>query len=162
MAALILDDPGQQVGEHRVLRLADQGAVTGEGRQLVDGADGEVDRREVLGQPGPGHRGQDAEAVLDAEVRADAGDPVLRVELDAVQVEKLAQVLAVPQLFVVPAGEEGRQDRVHARPGHEQVRQVQRDVVLDVHHVVEREQVSLGQRIPGHVFPGHPCDVQLL
>src|SRR5205823_1862825 len=42
------------------------------------------------------------------------------------------------------------------------VRQVKRDMVLDVHHVVEGEQVSLGQWIPGDVFPGHPRGVQLL
>ena len=143
MPALVLDDPAEQVAEHWVPRLADQSAISGQRRKLVDGADRQINGREVLEEPGAGHRGEDAEAVLQAEVGADVGNPILSVELDPIEVQELADVLAVPQLLVVPAGEERCEDGVHASTRHEQVREVQRDVVFDVHHVVQAEEVAL-------------------
>src|SRR5713226_7113892 len=145
MPPLILDDPPEQVPQHGVPRLADEGSIPGQRRKLVDRADGQIHRREVFEQPRTHHRRHEADAVRNAKVGAHVGDPVLRVELDSIQVEELPDVLAVPQLLVVPAGEEGGEDGVHAGARHQQVREVERNVILDVHHVVEAEKVSTGQ-----------------
>ena len=143
MPALVLDDPAEQVSQHRMAGLANQRAVPGQRGQLVDRADREVDRGEVLHQPRSRHRRQNAHAVLETEVRAHVRDAILRVELDTVEVQQLADVLAVPQLLVVPAGEERGEDGVHACACDEQVGQVEGDMVFDVHHVVQAEEIAL-------------------
>ncbi len=99
---------------------------------------------------------------MKAEVGAHVGDPVLRVELDSIQVEQLSEVLAVPELLIVPARKECGEDGIHARPRDQEVRQIKRDVVLDVHHVVEAEQVPLGERAGGHRLPVDPGGVEFL
>ena len=68
----------------------------------------------------------------------------------------------MPELLVVPAGEECGEDGVHAGSCHQQVRQVQRDVVLDVHHVVEAEKVAFGQWMRGDLVPCDASRVDLL
>ena len=161
MAPLVLDDAAEQILEYRMPGLADKGPITGERRELVDRSDRQVHGREVLEQPRPDHGRQEADAVLEAQVGAHVRDAVLRVELDPVEIQELADVLAVPQLLVVPAREECGEDRVHAGAGDEQVREVQRDVIFDVHHVVETEQVPFRQRVGGHGLPINPRDVQL-
>ena len=56
MAALVFDDAAQEVFEHRVSRLADESSVARQRRELVDGADGQVDGGEVFEEPRAGHR----------------------------------------------------------------------------------------------------------
>src|SRR5713101_5844939 len=86
MAPLILDDPPEQVPQHRVPRFADEGSIPGQRRKLVDCADGQINSREVFEQPRTDHRRHEADAVLNAEVGAHVGDTVLGVELDSIQV----------------------------------------------------------------------------
>src|SRR6267143_6691467 len=68
----------------------------------------------------------------------------------------------MPQLFVVPAREERGEDRVHAGAGNQQVGEVEGDVVLDVHHVVEAEKVALRQWMRGDLVPRDACRIDLL
>src|ERR1700674_458064 len=75
------------------------------------------------------------------------------VELDSVEVEQLSQVLPVPQLLVVPAGKESREYRIHAGAGDREVRQVEGDMILDVHHVVEAEEVAFRNAMLLHSVP---------
>ena len=59
----------------------------------------------------------------------------------------------MPEFLVVPAGKEGRQYGIHAGARDKQMGEVQRNVVLDVHHVMETEEVSLGKRVRGDILP---------
>ena len=68
----------------------------------------------------------------------------------------------MPKLLVVPARQESGEDRVHAGARHQKVRQVERNVVLDVHHVVQAEKVALRQGMRGDFAPRDPGDVDLL
>src|SRR5260370_24571614 len=77
MTPLVLDDPPEQVRQHRVPRLADEGSVPGQRRQLVDRADGQIHRREVFDQPRTHHRRPEADAVLCAKVCTHVGNPAL-------------------------------------------------------------------------------------
>src|SRR5207244_10874026 len=73
-ASLFLSDPAEKVSQHRVAGLANQRAVPGQRGELVDRADREVDRGEVLHQPRSRHRRKNAHAVLETEVRAHVRD----------------------------------------------------------------------------------------
>src|SRR5205823_9981519 len=57
--------------------------------------------------------------------------------------------------------EEGRENGIHAGPCHEEMREVEGDVVFDVHHVVEAEEIAPRQRVPADVIPGDAGDVDL-
>jgi hypothetical protein len=60
--------------------------------------------------------------------------------------EEPAERLPVPHLFTGPTREEGRDVRVEASPGREQIPKEHRRVGLDVHHVGQASSVVLGQR----------------
>src|SRR5205823_10664140 len=82
-------------------------------------------------------------------------------QIGGVQVEQPADVLAVPQLFVVPACEERGENRVQARSRDQQVGEVEGDVVLDVHHVVKAEEVAPGEWAGGDLLPLDAGDIDL-
>ena len=174
--ALVLDDGVQQVDELGVVRLGDQAVVRREGGELVRRAPGHVERDEVVHHGRAEHRADVAELPTTTEPATDPQVPrgagrVARVRLHPLQVrgelpprltEEPAERLAVPQLLVDPARQEGRDIGLVGRRGREQIAQVDRGVGLDVHHVCEAACLRLGERMAAHAVPGDAREIDAL
>jgi len=176
VSALVLDDRVQEVDELGVLGLGDQAMVGREGRELVGGTPGHVQRDEVVHHGGSEHRADVAQLSLPAEPTADplvprqpgrvrgaGGHPFeIRRELPARLTQEPAERLTVPQLLVDPARQERGDVRLVGRRRREQVPEIDRGVGLDIHHVREAARLGLGDRVAPHALPGHAGEVDAL
>lgn len=124
MSALLLDDGAQHLGHGYVFGLRDHAVVGGQRGQLVHGSPRHVDRHEVTVRDGrPKQCSYVAQVTLATQPPADppsVTDPPGWVRrgpghwfgvgwhLDTRLAQEPAERLAMPELLVVPAAEEGR------------------------------------------------------
>ncbi len=144
---LLLRDPLEQRGHHRVVDHGGEPTVGGHGGELVGRAPGHVHREEVLAhqvrQRGLLHR---TERGPPAELDALGLDLVV-VHDDAVPAEHPGEGLAVPVLLAVPHGHEAAGLLLAVRGGHQQIAHEAGGVVLDVAHVAQGAQGLRVQRL---------------
>ena len=159
-----------------VVRAANQRVIGGERRQLVDGPPHHVDGGEVAGGHRPEHGGEQSQPVADAQPDAKVAPAVapgwhrggavwelgLYRNLDPVRPQEVGEGLAVPELLVHPAREEGSDLRVGGHPGREKVAEVDHRMRLDVHHVVKAHHVAVAQDVIRDGSPVDPAEVHLL